>query len=97
MFRVWCPEGYFDPNSSYMFGSEIDVIHSLTDSAVVLTTESLAIFTGLWYAFMCINYGTNVPSGLFLPGVIIGCALGDMIFLWFETYGWMPEEPALRN
>jgi H+/Cl- antiporter ClcA len=34
------------------------------------------IFAGVWTFFMFITYGTNVPSGLFLPGMIVGCAVG---------------------
>ena len=36
------------------------------------------IFFCGWYFFTIITYGTNVPSGLFLPGMIIGCAIGDL-------------------
>jgi H+/Cl- antiporter ClcA len=34
---------------------------------------------------MCITYGTNVPAGLFLPGVIVGCAMGDLIYVAAES------------
>ena len=36
------------------------------------------IFFAVWYFFTITTYGTNVPSGLFLPGMIIGCTLGAM-------------------
>lgn len=32
----------------------------------------------VWFFLMCITYGTNVPSGLFLPGMIVGCTIGDL-------------------
>ena len=35
-------------------------------------------FTICWYFFTITTYGVNVPSGLFLPGMIIGCGLGDL-------------------
>lgn len=35
-------------------------------------------FTISWYLFTITTYGTMVPSGLFLPGMIIGCGLGEM-------------------
>ena len=40
-----------------------------------------------WYFFTIITYGTNVPSGLFLPGMIIGCAIGDIYFDISKLYG----------
>lgn len=32
-----------------------------------------------WYIQMTITYGTNVPAGLFLPGMIVGSALGEIM------------------
>ena len=38
----------------------------------------MIVFCCVWYFFTIVTYGTNVPSGLFLPGMIIGCALGEI-------------------
>lgn len=38
----------------------------------------MVAFTATWYWWTIITYGTNVPAGLFLPGMIIGCGVGDM-------------------
>lgn len=35
-------------------------------------------FAGVWYFFFVTTYGIFLPSGLFLPGMIIGCAIGDL-------------------
>lgn len=32
-----------------------------------------------------ITYGTAVPAGLFLPGILIGCSLGRMMSLFLST------------
>lgn len=32
----------------------------------------------VWYFWTITTYGVAVPSGLFLPGMIVGCALGDL-------------------
>ena len=37
-------------------------------------------FITVWYLFTITTYGTNVPAGLFLPGMIIGCCMGDLYF-----------------
>ena len=37
---------------------------------------TVGMFAGLWYIFTVISYGTAVPAGLFLPGILIGCAIG---------------------
>jgi H+/Cl- antiporter ClcA len=35
-------------------------------------------FLAFWILFTFITYGTNVPAGLFLPGMIIGCGIGHL-------------------
>jgi len=40
-------------------------------------------FIAVWYIFTITTYGTNVPAGLFLPGMIIGCAVGDLSYRLF--------------
>ena len=30
----------------------------------------------VWYLFTITTYGVWVPAGLFLPGIIVGCAVG---------------------
>jgi len=32
----------------------------------------------VWYIFTITTYGVWVPAGLFLPGIIIGCAVGSI-------------------
>ena len=54
-----------------------------------MSMTNLFFFVLVWYVFMCLNYGTNVPAGLFLPGVIIGCATGNWIYWLFENWGMM--------
>lgn len=33
-------------------------------------------YLGVWYFFTITTYGVWVPAGLFLPGIIVGCAIG---------------------
>ena len=36
----------------------------------------LFCFAATWYFWTIVTYGVWVPAGLFLPGIIIGCAVG---------------------
>ena len=45
---------------------------------VTIDFVQITAFLAIWYFFTCITYGTNVPAGLFLPGMIIGCAIGQI-------------------
>lgn len=50
------------------------------NAAVPVTPVNMLIFLAVWYGFTITTYGTNVPAGLFLPGMIIGCALGQSVY-----------------
>jgi len=60
-------------------------------SNVKLTLTEILVFMGCWYFFTIITYGTNVPAGLFLPGMIIGCCLGQTYTLIIENIGIINE------
>jgi chloride channel 7 len=38
----------------------------------------MIVFAVVWYFWFSTTYGIFVPSGLFLPGMIIGTAIGDL-------------------
>jgi H+/Cl- antiporter ClcA len=38
--------------------------------------RDLALFGATWYFFTIITYGVWIPAGLFLPGIIMGGAMG---------------------
>jgi chloride channel 7 len=40
------------------------------------------IFFLIWYLLCMLTYGTFVPSGLFVPGILMGCGLGQ----WFASF-----------
>jgi len=50
------------------------------------------VFFCCWYFFTIITYGTNVPAGLFLPGMILGCCLGQMYAFTAQKLGIIKDE-----
>ncbi len=40
--------------------------------------KNAGIFLVIWFIFTCITSGTIVPAGIFLPCILIGCALGQL-------------------
>ena len=40
---------------------------------------------------MAITYGVNVPAGLFLPGMIIGCAVGHIYGYQLQQWGFIDD------
>ena len=59
--------------------------------------KNMIVFLAGWYLFTIITYGTNVPSGLFLPGMIIGCALGDIYYDISKDYGFAQENMTMTK
>jgi len=59
-----------------------------TDSEQSIVVENLILFLFVWYIFTITTYGIHVPAGLFLPGILVGCAVG-VLYLEFlrETFG----------
>jgi H+/Cl- antiporter ClcA len=51
----------------------------------------MIVFACVWYFWTIVTYGTNVPSGLFLPGMIIGCALGEIYAKTMMNIGILDE------
>ena len=76
--RGWCDYTHYDPLASHFFASEGNVIRNILDDRVSLTLVQITIVFAFWYPLTCITYGTNVPSGLFLPAFIIGCCIGQI-------------------
>ena len=54
------------------------MIRDILSESVMCTLSQVVAFTVTWYFWTIVTYGTNVPSGLFLPGMIIGCGLGEI-------------------
>ena len=54
------------------------MIRHFIDSDPVLTKTQMFVIGALWYFWTITTYGVCVPSGLFLPGMIVGCAMGDL-------------------
>jgi len=79
-YQAWCGKGHFDANASIFWASEGDIIKNIIDTKVVVTPLNQFYFLLVWYLLTITTYGTNVPAGLFLPGMIIGCALGRSLF-----------------
>lgn len=52
------------------------------------------IYCLIWYIFTVLTYGTAIPAGLFLPGILIGCALGRVYTHVISTFDPTALDPA---
>jgi chloride channel 7 len=83
-----CPEGYYNPLATMFFNTEGGAISSIISGqeskGVQISSFEMFIYMMVWYLFTITTYGVWVPAGLFLPGMIIGCALGSLYELLRE-------------
>lgn len=81
-----CPDGMYNPMATFLFNSEGTVIKNFLSKKAVFSYETLLLFFLIWFIFTCLTYGTFIPAGLFLPGILIGCSLGRVLGLFIENY-----------
>lgn len=42
----------------------------------------------LWYFFFTVSFGLWVPAGVFVPGILIGCTIGNLyLYLMIQGFG----------
>lgn len=74
-----------------MWKTEGGLIKHMMDENPHCTIPQLIVYGAVWYFFTITTYGINVPSGLFLPGMIVGTALGDIYVNSINSWGWIDD------
>jgi H+/Cl- antiporter ClcA len=77
-----------------LWKTEAGVIRQFMDANVNATRVQMIVFATVWYFFFVTTYGIFLPSGLFLPGMIIGCAIGDLYNHFCIGVGFIDELDA---
>lgn len=86
-----------------MFNTEGGTIRSLLAYPTAVVNDSheslvpmadIGIYFLVWYGLTIITYGVWVPAGLFLPGILIGCAVG-IIYLDILVVGFGVDIDAI--
>ena len=66
----------FDRLATLLFESQANTIKTFMSNQRTILLKNAGIFLMIWYTFTCLTSGTVVPAGIFLPCILIGCALG---------------------
>jgi len=94
----WCPKDqiaggeYYNPLASLFMAGQGEVIKDIFAFKTDASMSQFILFTFTWYVLFSMTYGTNVPSGIFLPGMIIGCALGQIVSQICYDVKWFTNE-----
>jgi len=73
-----CPENEYSPMATLFFNTEGGTIRSLLSKAVTLNLFETSAFLLAWTLLFFTTFGVQVPSGVFVPGIIIGLAVGQL-------------------
>ncbi|KAH7446586.1 hypothetical protein KP509_01G063300 [Ceratopteris richardii] len=86
--RFTCSSGYYNDLAGLMFSTNDDVIRSLLNNNTnnEFQYSSLLIFLVSTFILTLITYGLAVPSGLFLPVIIIGATYGRLTGKFMKSY-----------
>jgi CBS domain-containing protein len=81
-----CPAGTYSPLATALFNPLGSVFKVLMSDIFTISYASLGIYLIIWYPMTIFCYGTNVPAGLFVSGILIGCGYGRLFALFVKEY-----------
>merc|ERR1739838_722489 len=74
-----CPEGKYNNLATLSFQSEELAIKNFFHNTATVGPKALMLYFVLFFFLAVTTYGIAVPSGLFVPCILMGCAYGRML------------------
>ncbi|XP_020246030.1 chloride channel protein CLC-a-like isoform X2 [Asparagus officinalis] len=83
-----CPDGYYNDLASLLHATNDDAVRNVfsTSTPTEFRAVSLLIFFAIYCVLGLITFGIAVPSGLFLPIILMGSAYGRLLALYMGSY-----------
>jgi chloride channel 7 len=83
-----CPDGYYNDLATLLHATNDDATRNIfsTSTPNEFRTASLLIFFAIYCILGLFTFGIAVPSGLFLPIILMGSAYGRLIAKSFSLY-----------
>lgn len=89
-----CESDEFNPLATLLLNPEGNTIRAFMSKEAIFAYNPLLLHFLIWFLMTIMTYGTAVPAGLFLPGILIGCSLGRMLTLFVSTNVEATVQPA---
>ncbi|XP_071725254.1 chloride channel protein CLC-b-like [Rutidosis leptorrhynchoides] len=83
-----CPDGYYNDLATLLLTTIDDAVRNIfsSNTASEFTIFSLLVFFALYSILGLITFGIAVPSGLFLPIILMGSAYGRLLGILMGPY-----------
>lgn len=83
-----CPKGHYNDLATILLTTNDDAVRNIfsINTSTEYHTISLLIFFALYCILGVITFGIAVPTGLFLPILLMGSAYGRMLGIAMESY-----------
>eukprot|EP00003_Mantamonas_plastica_P011824 TRINITY_DN2177_c0_g1_i2.p1 TRINITY_DN2177_c0_g1~~TRINITY_DN2177_c0_g1_i2.p1 ORF type:complete len:431 (+),score=130.18 TRINITY_DN2177_c0_g1_i2:384-1676(+) len=73
-----CQDGYYNDMAGILFTTSEEAIKRMFHKDEVMSVQTLIVFFFIYWSLAVITYGIAVPSGLFVPSLLTGCAYGRL-------------------
>ena len=77
--KVGCPKGSFNDMATIAFTTQEAAIKMLFHNTGEFDVTTLLVFGCVYFLIACWTYGIAVPSGLFVPCLLTGAAVGRLL------------------
>ena len=83
--QLFCDDGQYNAISGLFFQTPEKSVRSLFhDPPGSFDPLTLASFGIVYYILACWTYGLAIPSGIFIPSILIGAAWGEFILFFLN-------------
>lgn len=84
--QFFCPDGYYSSSTNLFFDTPEASVKKLFHQPIgSFDAATLASYTIGYFLLACWTYGLSVPSGLFIPSLLIGAAWGRLFGIGLQT------------
>ncbi|KAK7364892.1 hypothetical protein VNO80_13638 [Phaseolus coccineus] len=83
-----CPNGYYNDLATLLLTTNDDAVRNIfsTNTPLEYQPSSILIFFALYCILGLITFGISVPSGLFLPIILMGSGYGRLLGILMRPY-----------
>ncbi|KAH3756204.1 chloride transport protein 6 [Pelomyxa schiedti] len=76
---IFCPTGYYNQMATMFMNSQESALHFLLHEKEVVDKGLLAAFAVTYLALSVYSIGSGVPSGYFMPTLLLGATVGRLV------------------